>query len=287
MAKRSIALLVLVLLGVAPAAAQAPGAQQPPPADPPVVRADAKAYVAGAGDTLNIVIYGETDLQKEFKVGVDGIINFPFIGDLKVAGLTVRGIEAEVRKRLVAGGYLTDPQVVANVTEFRSQNVQVQGQVNKPGDIMLSGSEMTLTRALSRAEMTALAGSYIEIRRLKAGVAPSNLGPDSYDVIRVQRKDLFEDFKDDPPLQDGDIVFVPKAPVFFVNGYVKTVGEQVWTPGMTVGKAIAAAGGVTDQGTTDRLKISRLVNGEYKEIKANRNTIVQPEDQIIVAKKRF
>jgi len=287
MAKRSIALLVLVLLGAAPAAAQAPGAQQPPPADPPVVRADAKAYVVGAGDTLNIVIYGETDLQKEFKVGVDGIINFPFIGDLTVAGLTVRGIEAEVRKRLVAGGYLTDPQVVANVTEFRSQNVQVQGQVNKPGDIMLSGSEMTLTRALSRAEMTALAGSYIEIRRLKAGVDPSNLGPDSYDVIRVQRKDLFEDFKDDPPLQDGDIVFVPKAPVFFVNGYVKTVGEQVWTPGMTVGKAIAAAGGVTDQGTTDRLKISRLVNGEYKEVKANRNTIVQPEDQIIVAKKRF
>jgi len=287
MAKRSIALLVLVLLGAAPAAAQAPGAQQTPPADPPVVRADAKAYVVGAGDTLNIVIYGETDLQKEFKVGVDGIINFPFIGDLTVAGLTVRGIEAEVRKRLVAGGYLTDPQVVANVTEFRSQNVQVQGQVNKPGDIMLSGSEMTLTRALSRAEMTALAGSYIEIRRLKAGVDPSNLGPDSYDVIRVQRKDLFEDFKDDPPLQDGDIVFVPKAPVFFVNGYVKTVGEQVWTPGMTVGKAIAAAGGVTDQGTTDRLKISRLVNGEYKEIKANRNTIVQPEDQIIVAKKRF
>lgn len=287
MAKRSIALLVLVLLGAAPAAAQAPGAQQPPPADPPVVRADAKAYVAGPGDTLNIVIYGENDLQKEFKVGVDGIINFPFIGDLKVAGLTVRGIEAEVRKRLVAGGYLTDPQVVANVTEFRSQNVQVQGQVNKPGDIMLSGSEMTLTRALSRAEMTALAGSYIEIRRLKAGVDPSKVGPDSYDVIRVQRKDLFEDFKDDPALQDGDIVFVPKAPVFFVNGYVKTVGEQVWTPGMTVGKAIAAAGGVTDQGTTDRLKISRLVNGEYKEVKANRNTIVQPEDQIIVAKKRF
>lgn len=275
-----------MLVAAATAGAQT-AAQQPPPADPPVPRADAKAYVAGAGDTLNIVIYGENDLQKEFKVGVDGMINFPFIGDLKVAGLTVRGIEAEVRKRLVAGGYLTDPQVVANVTEFRSQNVQVQGQVNKPGDIMLSGSEMTLTRALSRAEMTALAGSYIEIRRLKAGADPANLGPDSYDVIRIQRKDLFEDFKDDPPLYDGDIVFVPKAPVFFVNGYVKTVGEQVWTPGMTVGKAIAAAGGVTDQGTTDRLKISRLVNGEYKEIKANRNTIVQPDDQILVAKKRF
>lgn len=271
------------MLSAAPAAAQGAAQQQQ---TPPVARLDAKAYEIGPGDTLSIVIYGEPELPKEFKVGIDGLINFPLIGDIKVAGLTVRGVEAEVRKRLSDGAYFTNPQVVANVTEYRSQVVQVTGSVNKPGDIMLQGTEMTLTRALSRAELTALSGSYVEIRRRKAGADPNDVGPEAFDLMRVERKDL-DDLKTDPTLRDGDRIFVPKAPVFFINGFVKTVGPQVWAPGMTVGKAIAMAGGVSEQGTRDRLKIRRLINGEYKLIDVTLNTLVLPDDQIEVARRRW
>lgn len=278
----------------ASAAAQAPPppTQTPPPAAQapapvaPAAKADVKAYEVGPGDKLSIVIYGENELPKEFLVGADGLITFPLIGDMKVAGLTVRGIESEIRKRLMDGAFLTNPQVVASVTEYRSQVVQVTGSVNRPGDIMLSGTEMTLTRALSRAELTALSGSYVEIRRRKPGADPNDQGPDAFDLIRVERKDL-EDMKVDPTLRDGDRIFVPKAPVFFINGFVKTVGPQVWSPGMTVGKAIAMAGGISEQGTRNRLQIRRLVNGEYKLIAVKENTLVLPEDQIEVPRRRW
>lgn len=290
-----LSLCFIALLAASPAAAQS--STPPPPTPPAPAQAaapkapappapDAKAYEVGPDDELSIVIYGETDLPKDFKVGPDGLINFPFIGDLKVAGLSIRGIEAEIRKRLVDGKYLSNPQVVAGVLAYRSQTIQVKGQVNSPGDLTLQGTEMTLSRALSKAQLTALAGSYVEIRRKKPGAAPGEIGPDSYITQRVERADL-DALRSDPQLQDGDQVFVPKAPQFFLSGYVKQTGPQVWTPGLTVGKAIAAAGGLTERGTFSRLKIRRLVDGKYKDFDADVNTIVQEEDQIIVAQRRF
>lgn len=287
MATRLI-LFVLALLLSGTAGAQTSGDPQAPPAPPApaAARPDANAYVVGPDDTLRIVVYGEDELQKEFKVGVDGMINYPYIGDVKVAGLTVRGLEAAIRTRLIEGGFLTSPQVVADVTQYRSQVVQVTGQVNTPGDITLQGSEMTLSRALSRAQLTALAGSYVEIRRRKPGADPADMGPDAFFITKVERKDL-DSLQVDPALLDGDRVFVPKAPVFYLTGFVKQVGPQVWTPGMTVGKAIAAAGGVTERGRLSGLKIRRMIDGAFEEINVDQNSLVQPEDQIVVPQKRF
>lgn len=285
-----IVLIALALLFSGSAAAQTAGNPQantlPVAPAAATARPDTAAYVVGPDDTLSIVIYGEDALQKEFKVGADGLINYPYIGDVMVAGLTVRAVEAAIRTRLVDGGFLLSPQVVANVTQYRSQVVQVTGQVNTPGDITLQGSEMTLSRALSRAQLTALAGSYVEIRRRKPNANPADTGPDAYVITKVERKDL-DSLQIDPPLHDGDRVFVPKAPVFYLTGFVKQVGPQVWTPGMTTGKAIAAAGGLTERGTMSRLKILRMVDGEFKEFKADENTLVQPEDQIQVQQRRF
>ena len=294
MARRIFTSLVLTVFATASIAAAQTSAQTPPPPPPAApapqapadTKPDAKGYEVGSGDRLSIVIYGETDLAKEFDVTPDGTINYPYIGDTKVAGLSLRQIQEEIRKRLMAGAYFSDPQVVATVISYRSQTVQVTGNVNSPGDITLQGDEMTLSKALAKAQLTALSGSFFEIRRRKPGVAPDAMGPDAFDVTRVERTDL-ESLKADPRLLDGDQVFVPKAPQFFLSGFVKTVGPQVWTPGMTVGKALAAAGGLSDRGTNRGMKIKRMVDGKFKEFDANENSPVLPEDQIIIKQRRW
>lgn len=275
-----------------PGFAGAAAAQQAPPPvatqtpAPPRQAPDVKGYEVGSGDTLTIVIYGEKELPQSFKIAADGYINYPYIGSLKVAGLTVRAVEGAIRARLVEGKFLTDPQVVVDVFDYRSQVVQVQGQVHTPGDITLQDADMTLTKVLAKAQLTNLAGSYIEIRRRKPGTDPADTSPDNFQITRVEREDLYT-LKVDPRLKDGDSVFVPKSPVFYLNGFVKGVGPQVWTPGMTVGKAIANAGGLSERGTMRGLKIKRMVNGKFKDFNADENTPVQPEDQIHVRQRRF
>lgn len=254
------------------------------PGDPVALPAlDNTTYEIGPDDTLSITIFGEPDLDKVYKVQADGMIAFPYINDVRVAGLTVRGIEQEIRRRLVEAKYYENPQVVVEVTGFRSQVVSVRGSVANPGELTLDAREMTLSRALARAGISPVAGSYIEIRRPKPSPAG---GPVEYDVQTVQRADL-DDLRVDPRLKHGDDIFVPKAPVYYMNGYVKTSGAMVWKPGITIGEAIAAAGGLSDRGTFRGLKIQRLVDGEFKEFDADRNTRIQPEDQVIVKQRVF
>src|SRR5688500_11996492 len=224
---RLLAVTALLLLPGFAFAQQAP----PPPVAAPAAaapRVDLKGYEVGAGDTLSIIIYGEKELPQSFKVAGDGHINFPYIGTMKVAGLTVRGVEAAIRARLIEGKYFSDPQGVVDVFDYRNQVVQVQGQVYTPGDVTLQDADMTLTKVLAKAQLTNLAGSYIEIRRRKPGADPANMSPENFDITRVERDDLYA-LKVDPRLKDGDSVFVPKSPVFYLNGYVKGVGPHVWT----------------------------------------------------------
>ena len=84
-------------------------------------------------------------------------------------------------------------------------------------------------------------------------------------------------------LSDGDTVFVPKAETFFVTGYVKNGGPFLHDAAMTVAKAISMAGGVTEKGSRNRIRITRLVDGKQVVIKdVNPYDPVLPGDSIEV-----
>jgi polysaccharide export outer membrane protein len=88
-------------------------------------------------------------------------------------------------------------------------------------------------------------------------------------------------------LRDGDTVNVPKAQTFIVNGFVRTPNTYVLEGEITVQKAIAMAGGVTERGALSRAKIQRMVNGRLVEIKPKLTDLVQPNDTIVVPQRFF
>lgn len=88
------------------------------------------AYRLGVGDKLGISVLGEEDLTLEVLVNDQGAINYPFLGELKVAGQTV----AALREQIVQGmkpAYLLDPRVTVQVLEYRQ--FFVNGEVKSPG----------------------------------------------------------------------------------------------------------------------------------------------------------
>jgi len=50
---------------------------------------------------------------------------------------------------------------------------------------------------------------------------------------------------------------------------------------------LSLGGGVTDRGSTNRIRVVRVVNGEKKEFKVNLTDLVQPGDTIIVGERFF
>ena len=112
---------------------------------------------------------------------------------------------------------------------------------------------------------------------------------DAANVVRVDLKDLQNGvFSQNMRLHDGDTIFVPRAESVYVFGQVKNPGAySLQQKNTSVLQALSLAGGVTDRGSTSRIRIVRIVNGEKKDLKAKIGDIVKPGDTVIVAERFF
>jgi polysaccharide export outer membrane protein len=274
---RSAILVLALLLG--PRAAPAQQAAQPD-------------YVVGPQDVLSITVWDQNDLSGKFTVEADGTFTFPLIGRIQAGSLTLRQIEAELKKQL-ADGYFKDPQLTVSIDTYRSQKVFIVGEVRAPGTYNLTG-DMSLIEALSRAGSTTPNAS-IEVLIVRAPAGKAATGPaipteaDVQNAIRVDLKELQSGaVHKNVALRDGDTIFVPKAETVYVSGQVKNPGAYaLQTRDTTVLQAVSLAGGVTDRGSTGRIRILRVVKGRKVEIKAKLDDVVQPGDTILVPERFF
>lgn len=249
-------------------------------------RAPLADYVVGPYDVLMITVVGEADLTKRYTVGSDGTVDFPWIGRVKAQGLTLRALEDAIARRLTDGKYLVRPQVTAEVQEFHSQSVYVQGEVNLPAEYALTGN-MTIVDVLAKAVLKPTAGDEILINRRKGGDAPAGpvLPGDQSDVevIRVRKVDIQTGRAARAvTLRNGDTIFVPKAVSIFVTGHVRNPGPYTMEGELTVLQAISLAGGPTDKAATNRTTILRMENGKERRIRVKMSDPVRPGDTIQV-----
>ncbi len=201
----------------------------------------------------------------------------------------------EVAERLtnqLNDGYLRSPQVTVEVEQFRSQSIFVIGEVRSPGRYPMTGN-MGLLEALAEAgSTTANAGSEVLVIHLREGeVGSAPMLPsdeEEQDVTRVDLRALQTGrLSQNIRLLDGDTIFVPRAESFFLSGHVRTPGSYVLEPGMTVLQALTLAGGISDRGSSRRIKILRVVDGERVEIDVEMDDIVLPGDTIVVPQRFF
>jgi polysaccharide export outer membrane protein len=246
-------------------------------------------YMIGVQDVITITVYDQADLTGKFTVDADGSLTFPLIGRIKAAGLTLRGLEDDLKKRL-ADGYIRNPQVSASIESFRSQRIFVMGEVRAPGAYQLSG-DMSIIEAIARAgSTTPQASDEAMIVRPKEGQTGGPVLPVDADstVIRINLREIQEGaLSKNVQLRDGDTVVVQKARSVYVFGQVKAPGAYAFDKDTTVLQALSLAGGVTDRGSTGRVKVVRAVDGKKKELKVKLTDIVEPGDTIIVGERFF
>jgi polysaccharide export outer membrane protein len=260
---------------------------QPPPAQ----TAAQPNYQIGPQDELKVTVFDAEGLSGIYRVGDDGFISFPLLGRVSVGGTSLATTQEKIRS-LLMNGYIRDPQVRVDVQEYKSQSIFVSGEVRAPAEIRMTGG-MTLLKALAQAgSPLSSASSELTIARQKknAGATPdasATGGSDASEVIRVNWRDLQTGRTGDVSLQDGDVIFVPKAQTFYIQGYVRNTGSYVLEPGMSVEQAIALAGGLNERGTNRGIKATRMVNGKTVEVSLNLSDKVQAGDVISIKQRLF
>src|SRR5688572_27824395 len=90
------------------------------PSSPPASFTD---YVVGPQDVLTITSYDQADLSGKFAIEADGTFTYPLIGRVKAGGLTLRALEAAIKKQLIDEEYFRNPQVTVAVETYKSQRV--------------------------------------------------------------------------------------------------------------------------------------------------------------------
>ncbi|QUM76610.1 polysaccharide export protein [Moritella sp. 24] len=88
------------------------------------------SYLLGPGDKVEIKVFGQKDLTVETLLSNSGQINYPFFGEIKLTGLTVKQVEKLIYRGL-KGDYLVNPNVYVHVVEYRP--FYIHGEVKQPG----------------------------------------------------------------------------------------------------------------------------------------------------------
>lgn len=243
----------------------------------------AQDYKVGEGDILKINVYDHSDLATLARVTGDGMITFPLIGQIEVAGLSISQICDKIQSML-GDGYLINPQVTLFIEEFRSKKVSVLGQVYQPGLYKLQGHTSLLELISKSGGLTTKAGKNATITR-KTDTPESPLK-----TITVNIKELVEngDTSRNVPIMDGDSIYISKAEVIYVNGQVRNPSKYKYEDNSTVIKAITMAGGLTGLASPTNIKIIRDIDGKKEIIKkVTMDAPLLPNDIVVVPESFF
>ncbi len=174
------------------------------------------------------------------QIDAQGLINVPFAGPVRIAGLTPRAAGATIAARLEKRAY--DPQVVVAIVDRRADQISVMGDVNAPTHFALDPGGVTLLEAVARAGGMKSQAFETEVVLRRAGqtyAAPLD------DLLRRAR---------DVRLGPGDVVFLVRKPRF-VSVFGATT-DVVNTPvshrvlfeadTMTLSEALAKVNGLSD-----------------------------------------
>jgi polysaccharide export outer membrane protein len=234
----------------------------------------------GTGDMLRITVYGNPDMTTETRVTADGTVSFPLVGKVKVGGISVPEAEHSIAKLLENGRFIKQPQVNIIIEQFISQQVSVLGEVLKPGRYPLDHPS-TLT------DLLAIAGGVTENGSDQVTVISHKDGKSSrqeYDVRDIFRKNGSPDIG----VTSGDIIYVPRAPVFYIYGEVQRPGVFRLDRDMIVAQALATGGGLTARGSERGLRIKRRnAKGELETISVEASTPLLADDVLQVQESLF
>ena len=238
----------------------------------------AKPYQIGAGDVLNIVVWGHPELAiapagssltadstslspvgNGYNVSPAGLIQFPFVGNFKAGGLTEYETRELLTKQLAK--YIKDPQITVRIQSYRSGRVYIDGEVRTPGLQALNDIPMTLPEAINRAGgFTATADrsavslsrngttTAINLQQLTAlGINPSSILLGSGDLLRVLSRD--------------------ESKVYVMGEVTRPLAQTLRNGRLTLNEALGEAGGVsTTSGDPRQIYVVRSVPAGQPEI---------------------
>ena len=216
-------------------------------------------YVLGAGDEIIIDVWGDSELNVQYKIAPDGHITVPGLGRIQLSGMTVDQAESRIRTQfstIYSDLDSSQPHtfLAISVGNVRTIKVNVMGEVRSPGTYTLS-SFASAFHALYTAGGTTNIGSLRNIRIFRSGRQMADI--DLYEYL-IKGNNM-----EDITLQDGDIVMVePHGILAQAKGEVRRPMWYEIKPHETLQDLIRYAGGFSENAFKGTITLQRSGDAE-------------------------
>ncbi|MBT0005778.1 SLBB domain-containing protein [Vibrio alginolyticus] len=204
-------------------------------------------YTVGAGDEIVIQLFGKENTTHRLRVNRAGIINFPSLGPVQVAGMTFSDVRDSLNQRVKEQmiGVRSD----ISLGEMRTMQVFVMGDAFKPGAYTVSALT-TISQAIYYSGGFSESGALRNVQLKRNGQVIRKL--DMYDLL------LKGDARNDVRLLPGDVVFIGAlGNTISIDGEVNRPAIYEIKPGETYKQAIQMAGGFTANAYIDQIEVKR------------------------------
>lgn len=246
------------------------------------VNTDPSDYLLGAGDLIHVTVFESKELNAKVRVSSRGFITLPLLDQVMVKGKTAHEAEVHI-ENLYREKYIKNPHVSIFVEEHLSQRITLLGQFVKPGTYDYL-SKMRLLDVMALASgLSETAGHTVQIRRRNNSGQSQTLLIDLEKIIIDGQSEL------NIEMNGGDVVFVPEAGMFFVDGAVRKPGAYHIKNRTKLTDAISVAGGLAPYAQTDTIILVRhLDDGDRKVLELKmadldvQETPIQDRDLILI-----
>lgn len=217
-------------------------------------------YLIGPGDTFTVQAFSAADVQYTLTVTREGMILVPEAGAISVSGLTFEEAKA------VISGTIEKQRIgiktVVTLSELRSIQVMLVGEVEQPGSYAVSGFS-TLINALISSGGIKRTGSLRQIQVKRGGKVIANM--DLYQLL-LNGNDSANIY-----LRQGDLIFVPPiGPTVGIAGEILRPAIYEIGSEQTVGQVLKLAGGLLPTANKSKAQIERVSSaGLYTLLQAN------------------
>lgn len=240
-------------------------------------------YRIGPRDLLEIKVFELPELDQTVRVSEDGSITLPLLKKVYAEGLTKDQLETKIADMLKPK-YVKNAQVSIFIKEYQSQRVSIIGAIENPGMYELSGQNDLLQIISKAGGLTENAMDNIYIMRKREN--------GQTETLLIGLNELLYDGNQylNIPLYSDDIINIPFDQLFriYVFGEVTNPGalEFKMSEEITILKAIAQAGGLTEDAKEKRVIVMRKNNeGIESKIKVNLVDIIKGQSQDIILQK--
>lgn len=183
---------------------------------------DPLKYTLGPEDVIDISVMRHPEFSGTFHINQEGKLQYKFVGDMEVNGLTKQQLEEKLRD--IISNYVISPETNVTIVEYNSKVFYVLGEVGVPGKYNMRSESIPVREAIFQAGLPTPSAAMRKCRI----ITPTKIGSPKVRKVNLYSVLYGGNLRRNLEMKPGDVLYVPSTVmakiINVINPFASTIG---------------------------------------------------------------